>query len=331
MTNNVNFNDGDLVRIESIHKVLVPHTAMANIRSDIELTIMTHQSNCNSAGADEDRSTFSRSNNICLFGDSGTGKTTMCNSLVKKFSPYITTGNGFVTKIVPTFYTSVPSPITIKGCANNMLRAMGVKNKRGTADSLTHELVQQLKTAKTNMIIIDEFHHLLNNSNAEAVGKWIKNLINKVKIPIMLVGIPSFEALIDFDTQISSRFVMRHTLTNFSFNPVDENKDLERFVKTLAREYTVKASLDDMVNFGNKEELLTLYIATGGSPDCIATIFKAAAKYSLIKGNNSVTLKDFEDVYSTINLAHSLIPKSDNPFKMSLEERFKIVSLKKVV
>ena len=67
-----------------------------------------------------------------------------------------------------------------------MLKGLGVNHNRGAAQVLTDELLTLLRVAKTNLIILDEFHHLLNNKNAVSVGNWIKNLINTVKIPVLL-------------------------------------------------------------------------------------------------------------------------------------------------
>lgn len=311
-------------RIETIHNILVPHPAMANIRTDLENTIKTHQTMINSSDSN-DRSAFSRSNNICLFGDSGTGKTTLCTSIVKSFPNHTVIENGLDINVVPTFYTSVPSPITIKGCALNMLKGLGVSPGKGAAQTLTDELLALLHVAKTNLIILDEFHHLLNNKNSDAVGNWIKNLINTVKIPVLLVGTPGFESLINADPQIASRFPTRHHLSNFSYNPLLKGDlAMKSFIQSLANTYKTKAGLDSMPIFQSPQSLMAIYLATGGSPDGIATLFKFAAKAAIISGDNGVSMQHFKQVYPSLYLAHGQAPKGYNPFDVSIQSLCRI-------
>ena len=321
--------DNRLIQIESIHKILVPHTNLASIRDDIEETIKTHQAMIKSSTSD-DRSTFSRNNNICLFGESGTGKTTMCNSILKKYHKHTIIQNGFSINIVPTFYTSLPSPITMKGCPINLLKELGVYSEKPNTQSLTFELLKLLNTAQTNLIILDEFDHLIKNENALTVRNWVKYLINNAKIPILLVGTPSFESLINADKQISSRFTMRRTLSNFPYNPIqNDNTSMQNFIKSLTKTYAYKLGLDSMPDFNSKKDLMAMYLSTGGSPDSIATLLKITAKQALKKGKNSVLMEDLKQSDPTVYLPHRLISKSHNPFNMSLEEMCRLhVTLK---
>jgi hypothetical protein len=99
--------------------------------------------------------------------------------LVGKAFPRIETGER---TLVPVFYVPTPSPVTIKGMATKMLEKLGdpaFKFNRGRADFLDTRLINNIIASKVELVILDDFHHLIDketNRILATVSDWLKAL-----------------------------------------------------------------------------------------------------------------------------------------------------------
>lgn len=170
----------------------------------------------------------------CMFlmGEPGTGKSTLIKMYAKRFPPEYT-DNGDVIRV---FTAEIPPKATIKGVARNLLAGLHAPRPgKGDTMEMTERLIELLRNCKVELIILDEFQHLLQRSvkrNFEEIGDWIKSLINATRIPIVLVGMPESKALLSANSQLARRFGILRTL-----KPFDYSVDSEEYRKFLRAVY----------------------------------------------------------------------------------------------
>ncbi|MBD3667738.1 MAG: TniB family NTP-binding protein [Kangiella sp.] len=265
-----------LEQLKNLEKFAVPHRRFIAAKKGIEDAVVLSQAT-------------GRAENVVLVGPAGTGKTRVCRSITQKFKPSIERSEMFESTLIPAFYSCIPSPATVKGAAVNMLQSLGVNDAhRGNTSDIQHRLGVLLKNCKTKVILLDELQHLLRpNSSNVNVRDWIKHLINEFQIPIVAIGTPDCEALIDSDEQLSRRFVRRFSLANFN-SPLHDN-EFGSYLMAMVK--IIHKTIDIEVKFDIKQpkNLLAIYAATGGNPSGIEQLFKDALATCLISNQQELT------------------------------------------
>ena len=273
--------------------------------------------------------------NFLLTGNGGTGKTTVCNAIISQLrrssSQFIIKDNKQI-PIINAFYALVPNPVTIKGIASAMLNSLGAPSpSRGNAIDLTYRLGALLKEFNTKVIILDEFHHLLEKDRGKNndVKNWVKSLINEFKVPIVLVGTPECESLIDEEFQLSRRFHYRVQLTNLNLGVENKKGELRKFVSALSKVFVDKLGLNSFPNFESYSSCLPLYLATNGNPSSVVRLFKEATLLALEGGADSVDISHIGKAFDEVVLPDVQVKK--NPFSMGRSEmNRKLNSLRRV-
>lgn len=258
-----------------------------------------------------------------LVGEGGTGKTTLCNAILKRYPSEDVHVDCTQIRTVPAFYSSVPSPSSIKGLAANLLQGLGDPYPyRGNAELRSAKLVKLLVECRTKVIILDEFHHLANTSTPEKVQakkvcEWIRAVSKYTGVMFCLVGVPGCEAVVDYDDQMRRRFADRHRLGDLFLGTEKEPGDLRAYLCTLGAKAQELLDITGFPDFRDHRFLSQIWVATRGRPAFISLLMKDAIFAALIHGSrNNVTVRDFADAFEsgcTIEIARS--PK--NPFLMS--------------
>ncbi|WP_019616898.1 TniB family NTP-binding protein [Psychromonas ossibalaenae] len=130
---------------------------------------------------------------ICILvrGETGTGK----SEFIKRYCashPRIEEADR--TKI-PVLVSLLPKAKHPKPVVSQLLRDLGdpLSGTGADTDQLTDRLVILLKATGVELIILDEFQHSIETKSNQVVydiADWIKTLINKAKIPVVLFGLP---------------------------------------------------------------------------------------------------------------------------------------------
>ena len=260
-----------------------------------------------------------------LVGVGGTGKTTICNAIVKRFPRREDVSGDAIVSIVPAFYASVPSPSTIKSLAGNLLESLGAQSPRqGNAISLTARLCILLKQCQTKIILLDEFHHLLaeasvGEARANKVCNWIKSLINQTGVMVCLVGVPACEALVNFDSQMSRRFSYRFRLPELAAGTASVPGHLANFLLAISRKFVERLELKFSVDFSDHWRVLQVWAATSGNPAFITLLLKDAAAVALSVGRKTVLESDLAEAYDR-GITMSVAKTAANPFKISKQK-----------
>jgi hypothetical protein len=153
---------------------------------------------------------------LLIVGDSNNGKT----SVVKKFLKMHMPTDGIETDAVPVIIVQAPPRPDIGMFYDSILDELLIPFKK--SDSLSRkdiEITYYFSKFGTKMLIVDEIHNILSGSVArqKEFMNALKNLNNKLLMPIVLVGIKEALNATNTDFQISSRFKPMY-LKRWNFN-----------------------------------------------------------------------------------------------------------------
>lgn len=171
----------------------------------------------------------------CLFikGPTGTGKTTLYRRYEHKH-PRVETDDGTV---VPVLSATIPVPATVKSLVTKLLVNLGdPAAQRGTTDSRTLRLHTLMKNCGVELIILDEFQHFIDRDSQRVlqnVSDWLKNLLNETNVPMILIGMPHADQVLEANPQLRRRFCARESLEPFGWEPIARRHDFRRFLKVL--------------------------------------------------------------------------------------------------
>lgn len=253
-----------------------------------------------------------------LIGDSGVGKSQLCNLFGKSFgNNHKAVEKPGITNCRPVFYCTVPAPVTIKGFQKTILTRLGHPNAAGDSVDLTYEVIQAITTARLELIIFDEFQRLTKPSaykNRQLTIDWLVALLGEIKIQIIISGTRECHLLLH-DAPLARRYPYLATLDYLSFV---EREDSE-FTQTLRglddAMYDI-AGLDTGIHFQDISMSLPLYVATVGNLEYLRQILYFALDSCLSRGDRKLQRNDFAEACNCLSLPYNLL-LNEIPFNHS--------------
>lgn len=253
---------------------------------------------------------------LILEGQPGTGKSTLVKSYAATCARYETIHG---TKM-PIFYVETPSPATVKGMAARLLQALGdPAADHGTLWSMNARLVHFIHACEVQMIILDDFHHLIDtetNRVLNQVSDWLKVLIKETQIPFLVVGVEgTVSRILEANAQLSRLFAIRETLRPFQWdnqNP-ETIKEFTTFVAFAERLIGLPLSEE----LPREELLYRLYYATAGVVGNVMNLLRYAVGLAQQQGVETLSLDVLTAAFN-LRLAshlgkHNPFVRSSNP------------------
>lgn len=246
----------------------------------------------------------------CLFiiGNPGCGKTTIA-TFYENLYPRQTAEEG---ETIPILSSTVFCPATVKGIVTGLLDSLGdPRADRGTITNQTLRLYKLLKKCGVQLIILDEFQHLIDRDSDKVLGvasDWLKNVLNKTRIPMILIGLPYSVRILKANEQLRRRFSVQKELIPFAWETPNQQKGFKRFIK----------AVEDALPFNEKSYLYStqmafrLYCASGGVISNVMKVVRTAAIMALRQGRESLMLDLLAAAYD--DEIASLYPTHPNPF-----------------
>ncbi len=248
---------------------------------------------------------------MALEGLAGAGKSTLVKSYAEAFTRYETVSG---TKI-PIFYIETPAPVTVKGMAARMLEELGdPAAHKGPLWSMNSRLIQYIRLCKVQLVILDDFHHLIDketNRVLETVSDWLKVLIKETNVPFLVVGIEGrVEQILRANSQLSRLFAVRERLEPFQWNPTNVTtiKEFASFIQYV--EKGVGTSLSD--ELPRAELLHRLHYATDGVVGNVMNLIRFAALLAQERGIETLTLLILSQAFA--KRLHKHLAQKANPF-----------------
>jgi hypothetical protein len=128
-----------------------------------------------------------RPTGIVLCADSDLGKSSLFESIVRKYPEYVpATGGGRRLPVLLVEMTEKPDP---RQMWRELIHAAGIPNDLFTKETPLHvRLSEGLAALETKIVMIDEFPNIMNADNPKVMVTWLKSLSNKIKRPIIIAG-----------------------------------------------------------------------------------------------------------------------------------------------
>jgi type II secretory pathway predicted ATPase ExeA len=257
---------------------------------------------------------------MLIMGQQGAGKTKLIERYMEGFPRIVTIEK----TIVPVLAADVMVPATINSLVSDLLAALGdPAAEKGSITSRTRRLCELLKKCETEQLILDEFQHFRDRDSLKVlktISDWLKVLMNRTKLSIVLIGMPNSESVLDTkgNEQLRRRFSARERLEPFAWGEsYEEQRDMIMFLENLDKALFKLLPKDS--NLADEETASLIHEATGGVIDQIMKLVRGAAESALNQGLERVDLELLSDSYAE-HLAEDMPEGSINPFYVEATE-----------
>lgn len=289
-------NNQDALR-QFIEDMLVSHTAFCQIKKNLELYYHGSAALRDSIG-------------LFIAGESRTGKSRLLEEFAAKYLPYRTNQG----RVVPILRVEVPSKPTVKGLTSEMLAAyLDPSPEKGTEQDKTRRLLALIRGCQTKMIIIDEIQHFVDKSEKYRIihhlTDWLKTLLNKSNIIVVIAGLPYAEALLSQNEQLRGRFLRTMYLPRFEWKDDILRSEFLGLLDGFAELLRLKFTLPEIES---EEMAYRFYLATGGLTGYVFNILRQAAWNVIDESRTNIMIEDIDVAYQ--NVVNQIDQHSTSPF-----------------
>ncbi len=138
--------------------------------------------------------------------------------------------------------------------------------RKGTLTDMNDRLINYLIHCHLQLIILDDFHHLIDSETdhvLQAVSDWLKVLIKESGVPFLVVGIEhKVQRILEANSQLSRLFPVREMLEPLQWLATDTKRTREfaAFVNIMEKQIGLPLA----PNVARAELLTRLHYATDG-------------------------------------------------------------------
>ncbi|MGO9444613.1 MAG: TniB family NTP-binding protein [Thiobacillaceae bacterium] len=136
-----------------------------------------------------DASQAAKTRLMLLNGEPGSGKTTAIERYMARYPTRVTGGK----RIMPVIYVVVAPGSTRKRITLDLVAAAGIRDAEFCTTAFLRGLLKSMLADQgVGLIVMDDFHHLLQRGHKRTVDQvfaWLKALLEETQVPILLVGI----------------------------------------------------------------------------------------------------------------------------------------------
>jgi Cdc6-like AAA superfamily ATPase len=247
---------------------------------------------------------------MVIKGNLGLGKTTLGKAFARDYPRQVTTDK----TIIPVLLVKVPIPASVKGLASKILKAFGDKAfNKGSTINQTERIYDYISDCKTLLIIFDDFQHFIDRESLKVLrtlSDWLKNLIDETGTPIIVIGMPSCDAVLDEpqNEQLRRRFSTRECLEPFNWESKEERKKLRNFLDLVDEQLP----LFECSHLADINMAYLIQKATGGTIAYIMKLVRRAAALALRDGVEVIDYDHLAQAYEELLAKNNL--KMPNPF-----------------
>jgi energy-coupling factor transporter ATP-binding protein EcfA2 len=242
-----------------------------------------------------------------LTGESGVGKSTVIEAFAAANPPRRSAeGVERPVALQPLF-----TPCTVKAMVVGGLEALEVPcSDRSTLSSLHRLWVHHLREQDVRLIIADEVQHLLEPGRdrlIHQVADYLKTLLNETRIPILCVGLPSAEMILQENPQLERRSDMRVRLRPFVWR--ENGAHFRTFLHVLK----TRLPFDEPPALEEQGFAHAMFEATDGYVGRVVRLTRQACIGCILRGSRTVTIADFAQAFEEIFDARA--QRIVNPFR----------------
>ena len=162
---------------------------------------------------------------------------------------------------------------------------------------LTKQLVKLIKACGVEIILLDEFHNLIETRSYEVLEeavRWLKGLVNALEdIPIVLLGLPYSKVILSFDNQLSQRFMIRRRIEPFRIVSKKDREIYRVFLKRISLElpFEKRTELEEL------EFSLRLFAFSKGNMRRLKNILDFAVEQAVENEDKELTLDHLSEAF----------------------------------
>lgn len=252
---------------------------------------------------------------MIVVGDTGSGKTTLINKYLAQ-NPRI---EGSDRSVIPILSTSLPPNATPITASEQLLSDLGdpLAFSRGNDPvKIAKEMSELMKLCGVELIIIDEFQHMIDRKNKQilhSAADWLKMLIVRSKIPIVLFGMPYSVVILKANSQLAGRFELQHSLEPFRLN---SNKNRVAY-KTFLTKLEEALPFEDASGLTSTEMLKRIYAFSEGNLRRIRNLINRASRIALLESSDKVLLKHLAEAAPKVS---KTVCEKQNPFLVEMSK-----------
>jgi adenylate kinase family enzyme len=253
---------------------------------------------------------------VIISGESGSGKSTLCEIVKRQFPRTVL----FDRDLLPALIVSVPPAATIASVAEAMLHNLGDPAPlKGNISGKTNRVITLCKACKVEVVLLDEAQHINDRGRyftQYMVGDWLKSLIDQLKVPIFLLGLPRLERLLQVNEQLRRRFSKRLSLALGQGGSETLHTECFQLFNTLGSVLPLPISFSP---YGWQELGLRIYYASDGRVHYIKQLMQSALETALENGEPQLCPALFEQAFTDAIWSQGV--GALNPFNPAFEYR----------
>lgn len=252
---------------------------------------------------------------MIVVGDTGAGKTTLIEKYLAK-NPRSETNDG---SVIPILSTSLPPNATPITASEQLLSDLGdpLAFSRGIDPvKIAKEMSGLMKSCGVELIIMDEFQHMIDRKNKQilhSAADWLKMLIVRSKIPVVLFGMPYSVVILEANNQLAGRFELQHTLEPFRLN----NKENRTLYKTFLIMLDEALPFHESSVLASPDMMKRIYAFSQGNLRRIRKLINRSSRLALRDNSNKILLEHFAKAAPKVSRAAC---EKQNPFQVKVSE-----------
>ncbi|MCY9844540.1 TniB family NTP-binding protein [Vibrio caribbeanicus] len=252
---------------------------------------------------------------MIVVGDTGSGKTTLIERYLAK-NPRSEKNDG---SVIPILSTSLPPNATPITASEQLLSDLGdpLAFSRGSDPvKVAEEMGDLMKSCGVELIIIDEFQHMIDRKNKQVLhsaADWLKMLIVRSKIPVVLFGMPYSVVILEANHQLAGRFELQHTLEPFRL----DNKENLILYKTFLIKLDEALPFNESSALESRDMMKRIYAFSKGNLRRIRKLINRSTRLALRDKSNKILLEHFAEAAPKVSRAAC---EKHNPFQVKVSE-----------
>jgi hypothetical protein len=245
---------------------------------------------------------------MLLIAQTGTGKST----LLKYYADQFPRSEGSSGTEIPVLYVSTPEFPTVRDLAEAVLDALGdPAADRGTTRAKTRRIVHFIKQCGVQVLLIDEFQHFADGSSKEAkrVSDWLKLLMDAIKRPVVLAGLPRSIAVVNRNPQLRRRLGAPYYMRPFAYQRPEQRTVFRTVLKKIHGMIPAQCECPPLHSVELTERF---YYASLGLLDYVIKVVETAVSKTAQRYGGKVTMAALADAFE--EAVWRFAPKELNPF-----------------
>lgn len=249
-----------------------------------------------------------RGGGILVIGKSGAGKSTVLKNYAALCPRALLTDRS----IIPVLLVTVPSSPTARSLAGAILEATGQsKARRGSTAEITAVIVNIFMKCDVQMLLLDEFQHIVNAQTLNAfrdVTDWLKNLMEETQVGLVACGLEAGRMVVQSNEQLARRFSEQVRIDPFKLEDQEDFLEFRGILKAFGEALPIKA--EPPLYEANLSRRI-LYASYGLIANTVK-LLEGAVSVAAILGEEEISLEVLEAAFR--NRIWSEVPDRLNPF-----------------